>query len=139
MFLRIDRLPVELPKSTKIDPESAAAVQELMGGRFGEMSTLMNYTMQSFNFRGRDKLRPFYDLIASIVRFNTRWSRFVDELGLDHVNRLIDQYNRYYLLEKECCLGSSRLAARFFTPQAPFTRDSLLEEFPRLPVPTLRS
>lgn len=79
------------------------------------------------------------DLIASTVRFNTRWSRFVDELGLDHVNRLIDQYNRYYLLEKECCLGSSRLAARFYTPQAPFTRDSLLAEFPLLPVPTLRS
>jgi len=38
-----------------------------MGGRFGEMSTLMNYTFQSFNFRGRQKLRPFYDLIANIA------------------------------------------------------------------------
>ncbi len=27
----------------------------------------MNYTMQSFNFRGRSKLRPFYDVIASIA------------------------------------------------------------------------
>ena len=43
------------------------AVQELMGGRFGEMSTLMNYTFQSFNFRGRKELRPFYDLIANIA------------------------------------------------------------------------
>ena len=43
------------------------AVQELMGGRFGEMSTLMNYTFQSFNFRGRTELRPFYDLIANIA------------------------------------------------------------------------
>lgn len=31
------------------------------------MSTLMNYTYQSFNFRGRNKLRPFYDLIANIA------------------------------------------------------------------------
>jgi Mn-containing catalase len=31
------------------------------------MSTLMNYTFQSFNFRGRDKLEPFYDLIANIA------------------------------------------------------------------------
>jgi Mn-containing catalase len=31
------------------------------------MSTLMNYTYQSFNFRGRQKLRPFYDLIANIA------------------------------------------------------------------------
>ena len=45
----------------------AAAVQELLGGKFGEMSTLMNYTYQSFNFRGRNKLRPFYDLISSIA------------------------------------------------------------------------
>jgi Mn-containing catalase len=31
------------------------------------MSTLMNYTYQSFNFRGRQKLRPFYDLVANIA------------------------------------------------------------------------
>jgi Mn-containing catalase len=42
-------------------------VQELLGGKFGEMSTLMNYTFQSFNFRGRTRLRPFYDLIANIA------------------------------------------------------------------------
>jgi Mn-containing catalase len=42
-------------------------VQELMGGRFGEMSTFMNYTFQSFNFRGRQAARPFYDLIANIA------------------------------------------------------------------------
>jgi Mn-containing catalase len=41
-------------------------VQELLGGKFGEMSTLMNYTFQSFNFRGRSKMKPFYDLIANI-------------------------------------------------------------------------
>ena len=39
------------------DPAGAAAVQELMGGRFGEMSTFMNYTFQSWNFRGRQGAR----------------------------------------------------------------------------------
>jgi len=67
MFLRIDRLQIELSKPTNSDPNAAAAVQELLGGRFGEMSTLMNYMYQSFNFRGRDKLRPYYDLIANIT------------------------------------------------------------------------
>ncbi len=68
MISRIDKLPVELPVPNNPSPNSAAAVQELLGGRFGEMSTLMNYTFQSFNFRGRDKvLRPFYDLIANIA------------------------------------------------------------------------
>src|SRR3954447_7266349 len=31
------------------------------------MSTLMNYTFQSFNFRNRQGARPFYDLIANIA------------------------------------------------------------------------
>src|SRR3954468_19958717 len=66
MILRYDRLGIEIPPG---DPDAAGAmaVQELMGGRFGEMSTLMNYTFQSFNFRDRNRLRPFYDLIANIA------------------------------------------------------------------------
>jgi Mn-containing catalase len=68
MISRIDKLPVDLPIPKNPSPNDAAAVQELLGGRFGEMSTLMNYTFQSFNFRGRNKvLRPFYDLIANIA------------------------------------------------------------------------
>ena len=67
MILRLDKLAVELPYPKNPSPNSAAAVQELLGGRFGELSTLMNYTFQSFNFRGRDKLRPFYDLISHIA------------------------------------------------------------------------
>src|SRR5829696_3179154 len=67
MILRLDRLGTELPPPSDPDPEGAKAVQELMGGRFGEMSTLMNYTFQSFNFRGRQQARPFYDLIANIA------------------------------------------------------------------------
>jgi manganese catalase len=66
MILRYDRLGVEIPAGDP-DPAGAMAVQELMGGRFGEMSTLMNYTFQSFSFRGRQTLRPFYDLIANIA------------------------------------------------------------------------
>src|SRR5687767_4949216 len=67
MILRIDRVAIDLPQPKNPSPNSAAAIQELLGGRFGELSTLMNYTYQSFNFRGRDKLRPFYDLIANIA------------------------------------------------------------------------
>jgi Mn-containing catalase len=67
MILRIDKLAIELPMPANPSPNSASAVQELLGGKFGEMSTLMNYTFQSFNFRGRDKLRPYYDLIANIA------------------------------------------------------------------------
>ena len=67
MILRIDRLGTELPPPSDPDPDGAASVQELLGGRFGEMSTLMNYTYQSFNFRNRQGARPFFDLIANIA------------------------------------------------------------------------
>jgi Mn-containing catalase len=67
MYLRIDKLAIELPQPKGPSPNSAAAIQELLGGKFGEMSTLMNYTMQSFNFRGREAARPYYDLIANIA------------------------------------------------------------------------
>ncbi|KAB0680274.1 manganese catalase family protein [Aureimonas leprariae] len=67
MFLRIDKLQAELPAPKRKDPNAAAALQELLGGKYGEMSTLGNYMFQSFNFRSKSKLRPFYNLVASIT------------------------------------------------------------------------
>ena len=67
MFLRVDKLQVELPAPEKQDPNAAAALQELLGGKYGEMSTLGNYMFQSFNFRSKSKLKPFYSLVAAIT------------------------------------------------------------------------
>ena len=53
MILRVDRLQAELPPPWERDPAGAQLVQELLGGKFGEMSTWLNYTFQSFNFRSR--------------------------------------------------------------------------------------
>ena len=39
----------------------------MLGGKYGEMSTLGNYMFQSFNFRSKSKLKPFYSLVASIT------------------------------------------------------------------------
>ena len=72
MFMRIDRLQAELPQPKKPNPNAAAALQELLGGKYGEMSTLGNYMFQSFNFRNREKLKPFYGLVSTI---------FSEELG----------------------------------------------------------
>ncbi len=44
----------------------------MLGGKYGEMSTLGNYMFQSFNFRNKTKLRPFYSLVSSI---------FAEEIG----------------------------------------------------------
>ncbi len=67
MFMRIDKLQVELPAPKAADPNAASALQELLGGKYGEMSTLGNYLFQSFNFRSKSKLRPFYGLVAAIT------------------------------------------------------------------------
>lgn len=77
------------------------------------------------------------DLVSSLERFNRRWERFLAGLKLEAVNRLIDQYNRYYLLEKECTIGSARLAARFFESRERLSVEELQAEYPALPVPDL--
>lgn len=46
------------------DPSAANALQEGLGGQFGEMRTMMQYLFQSFNFRGNAK--PYCDLIKSV-------------------------------------------------------------------------
>ncbi|MGI3898992.1 MAG: manganese catalase family protein [Janthinobacterium lividum] len=67
MFMRVDKLQAELPAPKKADPNAGAALQELLGGKYGEMSTLNNYMYQSFNFRSKSKLKPFYSLVSSIT------------------------------------------------------------------------
>lgn len=79
------------------------------------------------------------DLLASVERFNRRWAEYLDRIDLAPINQQVDHYNRYYLLEKECSLGSARLAARHFVPKDRVTLDDLRAEFPPLPVPAPRA
>jgi Mn-containing catalase len=46
------------------DPSAANALQEGLGGQFGEMRTMMQYLFQSFNFRG--DAAPYRDLIQGV-------------------------------------------------------------------------
>ena len=79
------------------------------------------------------------DLVASLERFNRRWAEYLDGINLAPINHQVADYNRYYLLEKECSLGSARLAARHFVPKAEVTLDDLRAEMPPLPAPGLRT
>lgn len=71
-------------------------------------------------------------LTAAIVRFNRRWRARVAELNYDEVNREIEAYNRYYLIEKECALRSRKLAARGFRPLTRIDEAAVLARFPLL-------
>jgi hypothetical protein len=77
------------------------------------------------------------DLLAAVLRFNRRWSLVVERLNLEPTNDLIDQYNRYYVFEKECVMGSARLAARHFVAVPALTTATLILDHPLLPVPEL--
>ncbi|WP_294287440.1 manganese catalase family protein [uncultured Chryseobacterium sp.] len=46
------------------DPSAANALQEGLGGQFGEMRTMMQFLFQSFNFRG--SATPYMDLIQGV-------------------------------------------------------------------------
>jgi hypothetical protein len=80
----------------------------------------------------RDALRELGD---SIERFNRRWLEFVRGLDLSDLNAERADYNRYYLLEKECAVRSPHIARQGYVPLAPLTADDLLALLPPLPVP----
>lgn len=79
--------------------------------------------------------RALKELRESITRFNRLWREFLAGLDLSGVNALRDDYNRYYLLEKECALRSPRLARVGYQPLPPVTAAELEALLPPLPVP----
>jgi Mn-containing catalase len=64
MFISINQLANDLPED-KPNNLAANALQEGLGGQFGEMRTMMQYLFQNFNFRG--KATPYRDLIKSVA------------------------------------------------------------------------
>jgi Mn-containing catalase len=65
MFESINKLPNHIPPSDRPEPKAAQALQEGLGGQFGEMRTMMQYLFQNMNFRGEAK--PYQDLLRSIA------------------------------------------------------------------------
>ncbi len=75
------------------------------------------------------------DLCDSLERFNRRWLDHLAKVDLTLVNELREDYNRYYLLEKECALRSPVLARVGFRRLESLTLDELTALVPVLPVP----
>ncbi len=65
MFLSIEKLQNEIVTPDRPDPIAASALQEILGGKFGEMRVMLQYMFQTFNFRGEAK--PFQDLLRSVA------------------------------------------------------------------------
>lgn len=80
MFLSVKRIPHTIPSADKPDPKTAQALQEGLGGQFGEMRTMMQYFFQNMNFRGDAK--PYQDLLRSMT---------AEEMG--HVEQVANTIN----------------------------------------------
>jgi Mn-containing catalase len=88
MFFHVQKLINEIVPDEP-DPAAANALQEGLGGQFGEMRTMMQYLFQSFNFRG--KAQPYRDLIHGV---GTEEISHV-ELIATTINHLLDGSPRY--------------------------------------------
>lgn len=80
MFFYTEKLINEIAPD-KPDPEAAKALQEILGGHFGEMRTMMQFFFQSVNFRG--KAKQYRDLIRGI---------FIEEIS--HVELVMSTINK---------------------------------------------
>jgi Mn-containing catalase len=65
MYLHIQKLINEIAVDEP-DPAAANALQEGLGGQFGEMRTMMQYLFQSMNFRGDPSSQPYKDLLQGV-------------------------------------------------------------------------
>ncbi|MBP2267583.1 Mn-containing catalase [Pseudarthrobacter sp. PvP004] len=73
------------------DPAAANALQEGLGGQFGEMRTMMQYLFQSMNFRGDAASKPYKDLLQGI---GTEEISHVELIGTT-ISQLLDGSPRY--------------------------------------------
>lgn len=88
MFFHVQKLINEIVPDEP-DPAAANALQEGLGGQFGEMRTMMQYLFQSFNFRG--KAKPYLDVIQGVGIEEISHV----ELIATTINRLVDGSPRY--------------------------------------------
>ncbi|GAA2008280.1 manganese catalase family protein [Nakamurella flavida] len=89
MYFHVQRLINDI-EADEPDPAAANALQEGLGGQFGEMRTMMQYLFQSMNFRGPAG-KPYRDLIQGI---GTEEISHVELIGTT-ISRLLDGSPRY--------------------------------------------
>jgi Mn-containing catalase len=74
MYLHTQQLINEIVVD-ELDPAAANALQEGLGGQFGEMRTMMQYLFQSMNFRAtRHQSRIRICCRASVPKRSATWN-----------------------------------------------------------------
>jgi hypothetical protein len=80
----------------------------------------------------RKLLAALEEFIDSLEHFNDRWRNYLAALDLAEVNRLREDYNRYYVFEKECVVRSAAIARQGFQRLPPLTVADVAAVFPCL-------
>ncbi len=83
MFFHVKELQFEA-KPDRPDPVYAKRLQELLGGKFGEMTVMMSYLFQGWNSRGPEKYRDMLldigtEEIAHVEMLSVMISRLLDK------------------------------------------------------------
>jgi len=90
MYLHVEELINEIVVDEP-DPAAANALQEGLGGQFGEMRTMMQYLFQSMNFRGDPASKPYKDLLQGV---GTEEISHVELIGTT-ISKLLDGSPQY--------------------------------------------
>jgi hypothetical protein len=104
---------------------------------YAELQPVLKVPPERTSFE-RKLRRALLALNRRTLWFNRRWEEHLAGVDLEPINALRRDYNRYYVLEKECAMRSARLARQGFVPLEPVTVSSLAAHFPALPVVRLR-
>ena len=77
--------------------------------------------------------------IESADRFDRAWKKSLQQLDLTAMNCLRREFNEYYPVEKACAFDCEQVDRLGFNELSPVTFEMLLEMFPPLEAPRLRS
>jgi hypothetical protein len=110
-----------------IDAASLTALRELFDELQPSLRTPLEMTDHDATLRA-----ALAELQASMDRFNQRWRGLLLQTDLAEVNRRRDEYNRWYVFEKECFVRSPHIARQGFRPLPMVASVDLERWFPLL-------
>jgi len=146
--LLMDRLAGQRDEMLDMVRLRLATLAALIGGRWERLGTFLAEGDVESLSRLHDELKPtlrvpldaaeregpirraLEELRESMGRFNRRWSEVLAAADLTDVNRRRDEYNRNYVIEKECATGSPLIARQEFRKLEPLSAKDLHLVFP---------
>lgn len=135
-FVRLDlaTLRAQAGDWEALDGIVSVKVRRYLEGLFRELQPKLRSPVEATTSPARLR-KTLEHLRHSVGRFNERWRKYLDDIDWRNINRVREDYNKYYILEKECALRSSRLARQDYRRLEPLSSADILVEMPFLQLP----